>query len=160
MEYSANGVSSPPLTRRRSIQLLLGFSIVATVGGIVFPIISYLLPKSANTNYGGPTDVGKTGDFAVGSGAVVSVSDKPVIVVNTKEGGLKAFSAICTHLGCVVAWDQRKGVIHCPCHEGIFSASTGAVVSGPPPNPLSGYELLEKDGKVLVGKPLGRLYGA
>jgi cytochrome b6-f complex iron-sulfur subunit len=148
-----------PITRRKSIQLLLGFSIVSTLGGIVGPIIAYLLPRGAAVGTGGPVDVGSVEDFAPGSGTVVSVNDKPVIIVSTKAAGLKAFSAICTHLGCVVAWDQHKNVIHCPCHEGIFNPTTGQVVSGPPPRPLSGYELAVKDGKVLIGKPTGQLFG-
>jgi cytochrome b6-f complex iron-sulfur subunit len=152
-------LTNTPITRRRSIQLLLGFSVVSTLGGIVGPIIAYLLPRSAASGTGGPVDVGKVEDFATGSGTVVSVNDKPVIIVNTKGSGMKAFSAICTHLGCVVAWDQHKNVIHCPCHEGIFNPTTGAVVSGPPPRPLSGYELAVKDGTVLIGKPTGQLFG-
>jgi cytochrome b6-f complex iron-sulfur subunit len=148
-----------PITRRKSIQVLLGFSIVSTLGGIVGPIIAYLLPRGSDAGTGGPVDVGKVEDFAPGSGTVVSVNDKPVIVVSTKASGLKAFSAICTHLGCVVAWDQHKNVIHCPCHEGIFNPTTGQVVSGPPPRPLSGYELAVKDGKVLIGKATGQLFG-
>lgn len=153
-------LSNTPITRRKSIQILLGFSVVSTLGGIVGPILAYLLPRSADTGAGGPVNVGKVDDFAPGSGSIVSVNDKPVIVVNDKNGGLKAFSAICTHLGCVVAWDQHKNVIHCPCHEGIFNPTTGAVVSGPPPSPLSGYELAIKDGQVLIGKPTGRLFGS
>jgi cytochrome b6-f complex iron-sulfur subunit len=148
-----------PMTRRKSIQLLLSFSILATVGGIVGPIVAYLLPRNASTGAGGPVEVGKVEDFAPGSGTVVSVNDKPVIVVNTKSGELKAFSAICTHLGCIVAWEQRKGVIHCPCHDGIFNPTNGNVISGPPPRALANYELAVKDGKVLIGKPLGQLYG-
>lgn len=152
--------TNTPITRRRSIQLLLGFSVVSTLGGIVGPIVAYLLPRSADTGAGGPVNVGKVDDFAPGSGTVVSVNDKPVIIINNKTGGLKAFSAICTHLGCVVGWDEHKNVIHCPCHEGVFNPTTGAVVSGPPPTPLSGYELAVKDGQVLIGKATGRLFGS
>ncbi len=149
-----------PITRRKSIQLLLGFSVVSTMGGIIGPIIAYLLPKSATTSAGAPVEVGKVEDFAPSSGTVVSVNDKPVIVVSSKAGELKAFSAVCTHLGCVVGWDQHKGVIHCPCHDGIFNPTNGSVVSGPPPSPLAAYELSVKDGNVLIGKPLGQLYGS
>jgi cytochrome b6-f complex iron-sulfur subunit len=149
-----------PVTRRKFIQALLGFSIVATVSGIVVPIIGYLLPPPrAGAGYGGPTPVGKVEDFPVGSGTVVAVNNKPVIIVNTQTGGLKAFSAICTHLGCITAWDQNKGIIHCPCHDGLFNAVTGAVVAGPPPRGLPTYELAVKDGQVLVGQPLGQLFG-
>ncbi len=145
--------TNTPITRRRSIQLLLGFSVLATVGGIVGPIVAYLTPSTNTTTAGEPVDVGKVEDFPPGSGKVVSVDNQPVIVVNSKAGGMKAFSAICTHLGCIVAWDAHKSVIHCPCHEGIFNGTTGAVVSGPPPRPLAAYQLVVKDGKVLVAKP-------
>jgi cytochrome b6-f complex iron-sulfur subunit len=155
MERSMTELTVTPITRRKSIQLLLGFSVVATISGIVFPIIAYLIPKESNAAYGGPTDVGAVGDFPVSSGKIVSVNDKPVMVVNTKTGGIKAFSAICTHLGCVVTWNERKSIIHCPCHDGFFNAVTGAVISGPPPRPLPQYEVVVKDGKVLVGKASG-----
>lgn len=82
-----------------------------------------------------------------------------MVVVNTKAGGIKVFSAICTHLGCIVYWRSEKNVIHSPCHDGLFNPVTGAVVSGPPPRPLPSYELAIKDGKVYVGKPLGKIYG-
>jgi cytochrome b6-f complex iron-sulfur subunit len=72
----------------------------------------------------------------VGSGAVVAVGSKPAIVINTAEG-VKAYSAICTHLGCIVTWDETAKVIVCPCHDGRFNPATGAVVSGPPPAPLA-----------------------
>ena len=153
-------MSTTPIGRRKFIQLLLGFSIVSTIAGIITPIIAYLLPVKSQTSVGGPVEVGKVEDFSAGVGSVVSVNAKPVLVVNTKAGGLKAFSAICTHLGCVVAWDGKKGVIHCPCHEGFFNSATGEVVSGPPPRGLPAYEVAVKDGKILIGKPLGQLYGS
>lgn len=159
MAQAPTNSASEPLTRRKSLQLLLAFSITATAAGIIGPIIAYLWPQASGASYGGPTDVGGVADFAVGAGTIVSVNDKPVIVVNNKTGGLKAFSAICTHLGCIVQWDETKTAIHCPCHDGIFSPANGNVVSGPPPRPLTGYELAIKDGRVLVGKPTGELYG-
>jgi len=154
MTQPISDLSNTPVTRRGFIQILLGFSIISTVVGMLVPVIGYLLPKSANADSGAPVNVGKTEDFGPGSGKIVSVNDKPVIVVNTKAGGLKAFTAICTHLGCIVNWDSRKGNIACPCHDGIFNPVTGAVVSGPPPKPLAQYEVVVKDGQVLIGKQL------
>ena len=57
--------------------------------------------------------------------------------VQMADQGLRAYSAICTHLGCVVAYNDLAGVIQCPCHDGRFNPVSGAVVSGPPPAPLS-----------------------
>jgi len=141
-----------PVARRGFIRFLLGFSVISTLAGIVGPIIAYLLPKNTKANYGGPAEVGRVEDFVLNTGKVVNANDKPVIVVNTKAGNIKAFSAICTHLGCVVSWNARKASIECPCHDGYFNPVTGAVVSGPPPKPLAQYEVAIKDGKVLVGK--------
>lgn len=155
MNQSISANSQSPVTRRKFIQFLLGFSVVSTIGGILVPIIAYLIPKEATAGLAGPAEVGKVEDFPPNASKVVSVADKPVIVVNTKTGGLKAFSAICTHLGCIVSWNASRSSIHCPCHDGFFNPVTGAVVSGPPPKPLAAYEVVVKDNKVFVGKQLG-----
>lgn len=152
---------TPGISRRGFLQWLLGFSVVSTVAGVFTPIIGYLLPPSRpNLGDQGPTMVGAIGDFPMGDGRVVAVNDKPVIIVNTKAGGVKAFSAICTHLGCVVNWSGKKNVIQSPCHDGLFNPVSGAVVGGPPPRPLPAYEVVIKDGKVYVGKPQGQIYGS
>lgn len=155
--------SSTPATasvpRRDALRWLLAFSVVATVSGVVAPILAYLLPPSKAGSYAGPISVGKVEDFPPGTGKVVNVYDKPVIIVNTQAGGIKAFSAICTHLGCIVFWDKPKKVIHSPCHDGLFNPVTGNVVAGPPPRPLPLYELAIRDGQVYVGKALGQVYG-
>jgi cytochrome b6-f complex iron-sulfur subunit len=154
MTQSVSDLTQTPITRRKFIQFLLGFSVVSTIVGMLTPVVGYLWPKSTSTGTDAPTEVGKADDFPINTAKVVSVNDKPVIVVNTKAGGIKAFSAICTHLGCIVAWNARKTSIECPCHDGFFNPVTGAVVSGPPPRPLAQYQVINRDGKVLIGKPL------
>jgi len=47
----------------------------------------------------------------------------------------KAFDAACTHLGCLVSWDQNEHVFRCPCHGAVFD-DQGAVVKGPVNAPL------------------------
>lgn len=148
-------------SRRGFIKWALGLSVVSTAGGVLVPVFGYMTPpERKGPGYQGPTLVGQVADFPVGSGKVVPVDNKPVMVVNTAQGGIKAFSAICTHLGCVVDWNKSKSVIQSPCHDGRFNPVTGAVISGPPPRPLPAYELSIQDGKVMVGKPLGQIYGA
>ena len=124
-------------SRRQFISYLLGFSAIATLAGVLTPIIGYLWPPSqAAGGRSNQAEIGTRLDFPVGQGKVVPVNDKPAIVVNTPQGGLKAYSAICTHLSCIVEWDQERQFIHCPCHDGRFNALNGAVISGPPPAPL------------------------
>ena len=154
MTQTAHDSTSVPVTRRGFIRFLLGFSIVSTVVGMLTPVVGYLLPKGAAASSSGPVEVGKVEDFPTGQAKVVSVNDKPIMIINNKTGGMKAFSAICTHLGCIVSWNDRKSTIQCPCHDGFFNPVTGAVVSGPPPKPLASYELVVRDGKVMVGKQI------
>ena len=144
--------SSEPVTRRGFLQWLLGTAFVATIGGVIVPIIGYLWPPARRASAGAARVlVGSAKDLPVGQAKVLPVNDKPVIVVNTAQGGIKAFSAICTHLGCVVEWHQSKQYILCPCHDGRFNAVTGAVISGPPPSGLAAVRVSVENGEIYVG---------
>jgi len=66
------------------------------------------------------------------------------ILVRHSDGTLSAFSAICTHAGCTVGY--QSGQIVCPCHGGLYNATTGAVEGGPPPAPLPARRVLERHG--------------
>ena len=144
---------APEVGRRQFIGYLLGFSIVATAVGVFTPVLGYLWPPSRTSSGGaGRVQAGTTADFPAGSGQVVAVNDKPVIVVNTAQGEMKAYSAICTHLGCIVEWDQRRQIILCPCHDGRFNPVNGAVISGPPPAPLPQLAVVVEGDAVYIGE--------
>ena len=140
-----------PMERRRFIRLLLGFSVVSTVAMIVTPIVGFLIPpKVVGGAAGGRVLAATTADLPVGAGKVVAMGSKPVIVVNT-AAGVKAYSAVCTHLGCIVLYDPTSSQIVCPCHDGHFNPASGGVVSGPPPQPLPAVPVaVEKDQIFLV----------
>jgi Rieske Fe-S protein len=74
-----------------------------------------------------PTTV-KTADVPVGGGVIVS--DAKVVVTQPQEGTYKAFTAVCTHQGCLVS-SVADGSINCACHGSVFSAADGSVVKGP-----------------------------
>ena len=150
---SESGGQGPVISRRRLITYLVGFSVVGTLAGVLTPILGYLWPSSqASAGTSEPVPVGKSADFPAGQGKVVSVNDKPVIVVNAAQGQLKAFSAICTHLGCIVEWDANRRIIVCPCHDARFNPANGAVISGPAPSPLPEFQLTVKDDTVYVSQ--------
>jgi cytochrome b6-f complex iron-sulfur subunit len=107
-------------------------------------------PARRTATKGERVAVGDERDLPVGQGKIVSAGDKPVILVHTAQGGVKGFSAICTHLGCIVNWQQSRGFIQCPCHDGRFNPVTGAVISGPPPRPLSPVPVSIENGKIYV----------
>jgi len=69
----------------------------------------------------------------------------PCLLIRTRDGQLLAYSQKCTHLACAVVQRLDEGILHCPCHEGIFDLATGRNIAGPPPRPLPIIEL-EVDG--------------
>ena len=81
----------------------------------------------------GGAALGTTSEIPVGGGKVFT-SGK-VVVTQPTAGQFKGFSAICTHLQCIV--DQvADGTIDCPCHGSKYSVKDGSVVHGPAPGPL------------------------
>jgi thiosulfate dehydrogenase (quinone) large subunit len=83
-----------------------------------------------------------------GSAATYSdpVSGEPDILIRASDGSLAAFSAVCTHAGCSVGYEN--GVIFCPCHGGEYNPNTGAVIAGPPPAGLEPKKVIEAGGKL------------
>jgi cytochrome b6-f complex iron-sulfur subunit len=145
-----DGVMDRPVSRRGLFKyILLGFSATATAAGVLAPIIAFLWPpKQAAGSGGGPVDVGAAADLPVGKGQVYSVNNQPVLVIHAADG-FHALSAVCTHLGCIVYWDEQRSAIACPCHAAYFNIN-GAVVSGPPPAPLPTYQVEVVGGQILV----------
>jgi cytochrome b6-f complex iron-sulfur subunit len=138
------------LDRRTLLRGILGFSIISTLAMVVAPILGFLVPpKSADAGAGGRVSAGKLADLPPGEGKVVAMGSKPAIVVDGPQG-VTAFSAICTHLGCIVAWDATARTIHCPCHDGQFNPANGAVISGPPPAPLPAITTAVENGEIFL----------
>jgi Rieske Fe-S protein len=65
------------------------------------------------------------------------------------EDEVIAISAGCTHLGCIVTWDEDQHIFKCPCHDGKYDAD-GNVLSGPPPAPLKRHPARVEDGKIFL----------
>jgi thiosulfate dehydrogenase [quinone] large subunit len=72
----------------------------------------------------------------------------PAYVVQTAPGKYTAFSAICTHQGCTVAFVRKTSQFQCPCHGGLYDAKTGKVLGGPPPAPLQQIAVKDVDGQI------------
>jgi Rieske Fe-S protein len=89
-----------------------------------------------------------TGEIPVGSGKIFT-SEK-VVVTQPNSGDFKAFSAVCTHMGCIVS-TISNGTIDCPCHGSQYSISTGAVVGGPAPSPLPAQAIKVTGSNIFLG---------
>lgn len=75
-------------------------------------------------------------EIPVGSGAVARIDGELCAVYRDPAGTDHVVSAICTHLGCVVAFDNADPAWECPCHGSRFAVD-GTVLVGPAKRPLS-----------------------
>lgn len=123
--------------------LLSAFAVsLGAVARFLTPSVFYEPPQSFK--------IGNPGDFPFGQPTFLS--EEKIYVFRDREKGFAVASAVCTHLGCTVAYFQNDRQFHCPCHGSIFS-STGAVQHGPAPRALNWFEVtLTRDGKLRVDK--------
>lgn len=77
-----------------------------------------------------PGEVGSLDDIAPNTGAVMREGAKKVAVFRDEAGEIHRLSAVCPHLGCIVAWNKAASSWDCPCHGSRFDAR-GHVLNGP-----------------------------
>jgi len=104
----------------------------ATTGGAA-PSAPSSAPSAASGGNTASGALATTSEIPVGSGKIFT-SEK-VVVTQPEAGEFKCFSAICTHMGCLVS-TISNGTIDCPCHGSQYSITNGSVVAGPAPKPL------------------------
>ena len=146
--------------RRGFLNWFLGTSVAALLGSILYPIARFLSPPEqpeASTN---EVEAGQTNDpDLVEKGyKIIRFGDQPVILIKLSETDIRAFSAVCTHLACIVEYRKTQRDIFCNCHNGEYDLH-GRNVAGPPPRPLMRYtvHILEKGagqpGSIVVTRP-------
>ncbi|MFF7534598.1 Rieske (2Fe-2S) protein [Streptomyces bobili] len=86
-------------------------------------------------------ELARTADIPVGGGKIFK--DEKVVVTQPAQGDFKAFSAVCTHQGCIVA-TVADGTINCACHKSSFGIADGAVAGGPATEPLPAQKITVK----------------
>ena len=134
---------TPWLSRRAVIGLgVLGATGIAV--GLAGCSAEETATPTAATKTG--VEIGKSSAVPVGSGLNFIVEDVPIVVTQTTEGEFKAFSAICTHQGCLVGCRDKE--IVCDCHASFFDPTNGKVLSGPAPKPLPEIPIEVRDGVI------------
>lgn len=130
---------------------LKGFGIFGVfaiaMGTMIYNSLIYLLPKRKEKTYHKYL-VTKMSDLPLGKAKEINLGNRPVFVVHLKDG-FKVFSGVCTHLGCIVRWEENKDRFYCPCHQGVFSKE-GKVASGPPPRALDEFPVKVEDNLVFI----------
>jgi Rieske Fe-S protein len=96
----------------------------------------------------GGTAIASESEVAPGSAYKFKDSGNPAFLVHLDTGDFVAYSAICTHQGCTVAY--KDGNLACPCHGSVFDPANGAaVVAGPAPRPLPEIPVKVEGGEVV-----------
>ena len=156
-----NRDSEKDIDRRKFLmKLSLGFAAVSAAVAAI-PVLSALVAPLLEQ----PTEkwrkVGMVNDFVQGSTKLVTfinADPKPYAGVTAKSAAwlrrnkgdnFIAFAANCTHLGCPVRWEEQAHLFMCPCHGGVYYED-GTVAAGPPPKPLTNYEVRVYKGEVQI----------
>ena len=101
----------------------------------------------ASQGSGGGGGTVATSDVPVGGGKILA--DKQVVVTQPTKGDFKAFTAVCTHQGCLVTKVQG-GEIICPCHGSQFSIKDGSPTSGPAQSALASMNVSVEGDQISV----------
>jgi Rieske Fe-S protein len=91
--------------------------------------------------------LGTASEIPVGGGKIYAAAK--VVVTQPVRGQYKGFSAVCTHVGCILS-EVADGTIDCPCHGSEFKITNGAVVTGPAPRPLPTKQIKVIDGEIVL----------
>jgi cytochrome b6-f complex iron-sulfur subunit len=141
---------SPP-GRRDFLKYLLGGSLIAWLASVLYPVLAYLKPPKQPEVEISSVKAGKLSEIEKESGRIIKFGTKPVILIRTATGDLRAFSATCTHLDCTVQFKKDAGIIWCACHNGQYDLN-GRNIGGPPPRPLDEYRVIVQADEVLISK--------
>ncbi|MBC8215689.1 MAG: Rieske (2Fe-2S) protein [Candidatus Marinimicrobia bacterium] len=117
------------------------------IGAFLKNIFLYISPEQKEKTYHKYL-VGKKNQILPGKAKEITIQGKPVFVVN-QGTEFKVFSGVCTHLGCIIKWEENNDGFYCPCHQGFFDKS-GRVVSGPPPTPLTEFPVVEEKNLIYI----------
>ena len=149
METPNHADSEAIESRRRWINWLVGTGVIASVASFLYPALRYIIPPPVSESTNRSAVAAKVGELKNNTSRVFKFGSEPAILIRTSDGQYKAFSAVCTHLSCTVQYRGDTHQIWCPCHNGFYDLN-GRNVSGPPPRPLTAYEVHEQGEDIVV----------
>jgi cytochrome b6-f complex iron-sulfur subunit len=136
------------ISRRRLIVYAWIGAAAIVVSELIFGTFAFLWPRRKGPKVETVFIAGKVSDFKVGE--VVPFRKERAFILKT-EAGFLAISAVCTHLNCIVNWNEMLKKFECPCHGAKFNRN-GEVLEGPPPRALDLYKLQIVAGNVVVDR--------
>ena len=142
-----SSITAPRSRRDFMANILLGVGTALGLGSLAYRFLEYLYPvvppiRVVEVPAGPPNEIPPDGV------RLVHLPEGPVMLEKA-DNEVRALSAVCTHLGCIVQWHPGARKFICPCHHGIYDFN-GDVLSGPPPRPLEKLQVKLHGGQVFV----------
>jgi Rieske Fe-S protein len=151
-DENRTGELAPAPSRRGFLDWFLGTTAGALLVAIAYPIARYLVPPEVQESTAETVTLSvHPSDVKPNSGLIFRFGSQPGILIRTPGGELRAFSAVCTHLGCTVQYRSDLIQIWCACHNGHYDLN-GKNVSGPPPRPLPSYAVNVRGDQIVVSR--------
>ena len=139
----------PDLSRRQFMNLLTFGTITGTALGALYPIVKYFVPPNSGGGGGGVIAKDAAGNNVKVSEFIAAhvagdrtlaqgLKGDPTYIIIKEDKTIASYglNAVCTHLGCVVPWNNSEDKLICPCHGSQYD-NTGKVVRGPAPLSLA-----------------------
>lgn len=150
----------PDMGRRQLMNFLTFGAVTGTALGALYPVVKYFIPPSSGASGGGVTAkdaLGKeisAGEFLAKHSPgerilAQGLKGDPTYIVVENDQAIADYglNAVCTHLGCVVPWNNGESKFMCPCHGSQYD-KTGKVVRGPAPLSLALVHAAEAEDKI------------
>ncbi len=135
-----------PISRRKFLTYAWIVAAAVVVGELIGGTLAFLWPRRKGPKAETVFIAGKASDFKLGQ--ITPFRKERAFILRTEQGFL-AISAVCTHLHCIVNWNEMHKKFECPCHGAKFN-EFGEVLEGPPPRPLDLYKLQIAAGNLVV----------
>jgi cytochrome b6-f complex iron-sulfur subunit len=151
--------SAKPVTRRQFLGLVWMGALSLGMLKLVEVFGRVLIPRRPKGKYGSEIEAGTVGELPNTVAAPLAYPEGRFWLVNT-ETGVLALHRACTHLDCLVSWDDTAGKFVCPCHGSEFERD-GTCLQGPATRNLDRYpvQVVTVEGEVIAqtspdGQPL------
>jgi thiosulfate dehydrogenase [quinone] large subunit len=142
------GISALAKGNYRAPRRLLGATKASPEGAHGGSVARHVNSTDAPKLPSGAVRLGPASRLPGGQGATYRdpADGSPDLVIRQQGGELTAMSAVCTHAGCTVAY--QNGQIVCPCHGATYDPHSGAVTGGPAPQGLAPKRVVERGGQI------------
>ena len=138
--------------RRNLLNWFLSTTAGAFLVAVTYPLSRYLIPPDVGESTAHTVTLAlKSQEVKANSGQIFRFGSQAGILIKDSNGELKAFSAVCTHLACIVQYRSDINHIWCACHNGHFDLN-GRNVEGPPPKPLEQFVVNVRADQIVVSK--------